>query len=106
MNTLNNDLRIGLPETELTPSLTQETKKAGNSASSVPFKDMLTNMVDQVNSLQKEADASIEGLVTGKTNNVHDVVVKLEEAGIAFDLMMKVRDKLVDAYQQVMRMQQ
>lgn len=74
-------------------------------AGDVPFKDMLKGLVDKVDSLQKDADASIKGLVTGETTNVHDVTMKMEEAGIAFDLMMEIRNKLLEAYQQVMRMQ-
>lgn len=99
---LNNQIRVGGPG-ELKPTLSKPVEKGGENA--IPFKDMLKGLVDQVDTLQKEADKSIEGLVTGETSNVHDVVVKLEEAGIAFDLMMKVRDKLMDAYQQVLRMQ-
>ena len=69
------------------------------------FKDMLKNLVDEVNTLQKNADNSIKGLATGETKDIHDVTIKLEEAGIAFDLMMEIRNKLVDAYQQIIRMQ-
>ena len=102
MDSLHNNMRIGLPEDALQPSLRKE---AQPSESAVPFKDMLKGLVDQVDTMQKAADASVEGLVTGETKNVHDVVLKMEEAGVAFDLMMKVRDKLMEAYQQVMRMQ-
>jgi flagellar hook-basal body complex protein FliE len=70
------------------------------------FKDVLAGIVDQVDTLQKDADRSIQGLATGETRNVHDVTIKMEEAGVAFDLMMEIRNKLVDAYQQLMRMQQ
>lgn len=74
----------------------------GNQAS---FKDVLGGLVDEVNSLQKDADASIQGFVRGDGTNIHDVTVKMEEAGVAFELMMEIRNKLVDAYQQILRMQ-
>lgn len=105
MNIFNN-MDAGLPDGELLPSLTEKQGIQKPDESSVPFKDMLKGLVDQVDTLQKEADASIQGLATGETQNVHDVVLKMEEAGIAFDLMMKVRDKLLEAYQQVIKMQQ
>lgn len=105
MNIFNN-MDAGLPDGELLPSLTEKQGFQKPDESSVPFKDMLKGLVDQVDTLQKEADASIQGLATGETQNVHDVVLKMEEAGIAFDLMMKVRDKLLEAYQQVIKMQQ
>lgn len=69
------------------------------------FKSMLTNLIDEVDSLQKNADVSIKGLVDGDQANVHDIMIQLEEAGVAFDLMMEIRNKLVDAYQQILRMQ-
>lgn len=102
MNPLQDNMRIGLPHD---PEMLAPGRNTPAADSPVPFKDMLKGLVDQVDSLQKAADVSIEGLVTGETKSVHDVVLKMEEAGIAFDLMMKVRDKLLEAYQQVMRMQ-
>lgn len=69
------------------------------------FQSVLGDLVREVNGLQKDADKSIEGLITGETTNVHDVTTRMTEAGIAFDLMMEVRNKLLDAYQQIMRMQ-
>ena len=103
MNSIGDNIQIGNVGGELNPIKKSDVQKTGES--NVPFKDMLKGLVDQVDSLQKEADHSIEGLVTGETKNVHDVVMKLEEAGVAFELMMQVRTKLLDAYQQVMRMQ-
>ncbi|OVE76300.1 flagellar hook-basal body complex protein FliE [bacterium E08(2017)] len=69
------------------------------------FKDLLKGLVDQVDSLQKDADQAIEGLVTGETTNIHDVTIKTQEAGIAFDLMMEIRNKLLDAYNKIIKMQ-
>ena len=69
------------------------------------FQSLLGNLVREVNGLQQDADRSIEGLVTGETTNIHDVTTRMAEAGIAFDLMMEVRNKLMDAYQEIIRMQ-
>ncbi len=69
------------------------------------FKNLLQGLVSHVDTLQKDADASIRGLATGETTNVHDVTIKMEEAGIAFDLMMQVRNKLMEAYQELIKMQ-
>ncbi len=103
MSTIEPNIRLGGLGDNFGPVEKSGVGKPGEAG--VPFKDMLKGMVDQVSSLQKEADASIEGLITGQDTNVHNVIVKMEEAGVAFELMMKVRDKLLDAYQQVMRMQ-
>lgn len=69
------------------------------------FQSILGDLVREVNGLQQDADRSIEGLITGETVNLHDVTSRMAEAGVAFDLMMEVRNKLLDAYQQIMRMQ-
>jgi flagellar hook-basal body complex protein FliE len=69
------------------------------------FKSMLSGLIDEVDMLQKNADESIKGLVKGESTSVHDVMIQMEEAGVAFDLMMEIRNKLVDAYQQILRMQ-
>lgn len=69
------------------------------------FQAILGDLVREVNGLQEDASRSIEGLVTGETQNVHDVTTRMAEAGIAFDLMMEVRNKLLDAYQQILQMQ-
>lgn len=108
MNTLNsidpNSFRLrGVGETLSSP--VEKAPGGEGKPGEANFKDLLKGLVDQVNTLQKEADASIKGLATGETTNVHDVTVKMEEAGIAFDLMMEIRNKLVDAYQQIIKMQ-
>lgn len=104
MNIINdNGLNIRGPGESLESGFTGGS--GAGKATEVPFKDMLKGLVDKVDSLQKDADVSIKGLVTGETTNLHDVKIKMEEAGIAFDLMMEIRNKLLDAYQQVMKMQ-
>ncbi|MEI6808163.1 MAG: flagellar hook-basal body complex protein FliE [bacterium] len=69
------------------------------------FGSLLNGLVDQVDELQKSADTSIKGLVTGEETNIHNVAIKMEEASVAFDLMMQVRNKLLEAYQEISRMQ-
>ena len=102
MNMLNGNFQIDRTE-EIAPHLKTGTEKSGTS--DVSFKDVLNGLVNQVDSLQKDADDSIQGLVTGETTNIHDVTIKLEEAEVAFELMMEIRSKLVNAYQQIMKMQ-
>lgn len=69
------------------------------------FGDLLTNLVDKVSGLQKRADASVADVVSGKVTDVHQVAVKVQEAGVAFDLMLGVRNRLMDAYQELIKMQ-
>ncbi len=100
---INTDFRIEGNSGEIAPHLKNNVPEKNDS--DVSFKDVLKGLVSQVDTLQKSANASIEGLVTGETTDIHDVTIKLEEAGVAFDLMMEVRNKLVDAYQQIIKIQ-
>ena len=68
------------------------------------FGDVLAKAVQEVNQLQKQADHAAEGLITGRDSNLHGTLVALEKADVSFKLMMKVRDKIVDAYREVMKM--
>lgn len=73
---------------------------------SVPsFKDTLKTFMKDVNSLQNNADQSIEKMVAGEITDVHQVMMAVEEANLAFNMMMEIRGKVVEAYQELMRMQ-
>lgn len=69
------------------------------------FADTLKNAVMDVNRLQKESDVSMQKLATGQTQNVHETMILAEKADISLRLMMQVRNKLIDAYQEIMKMQ-
>lgn len=69
------------------------------------FADVLRQSLDKVNELQAHADESIQKLATGETKNLADVMVAVENAGVAFQFTMQVRNKIVEAYQELMRMQ-
>ena len=92
------------PQTTDLP-LSGETAQADKTGKGPSFQSILSDLVKEVNGLQEDASRSIEGLVTGETQNVHDVTTRMAEAGLAFDLMMEVRNKLLDAYQQILQMQ-
>ncbi len=69
------------------------------------FSDTLIEQVYNVNSLQKNAAKKVEGLITGETQNLHDVTIAAQKSKIAFDLMLEVRKKLLEGYQEIMRTQ-
>ena len=68
------------------------------------FKTVLLESLEEVNRLQKEADLGVQRLVTGETDNVVEVLAAVNKAGIAFDLLMEVRNKLTDAYREIQQM--
>lgn len=68
------------------------------------FKDLLVNSISEVQKLQTQADQSIRELVSGEIADVSQVLVAIEKADIAFNTMMQIRNKIVEAYQEVIRM--
>lgn len=68
------------------------------------FREMLLDNLNEVNRLQDEADRQVKALVTGETDDVGSVLVAVNKAGVAFDLLMEVRNKLMDAYQEIQQM--
>jgi len=71
----------------------------------VSFADMLKDAVGKVNTMQKDADTKMTELATGKTDNIQEVMVTTEKADIAMRLMVNIRNKVIDAYQEIMKMQ-
>jgi len=74
-------------------------------AGAMPFADLMTDAVGEVNKLQDKAGAAVRGLMTGKGVDVHEAMIATEKATMAFELSLAVRNKAVQAYQQVMSMQ-
>ena len=68
------------------------------------FAKTLEQFVNDVNSLQNQADVSIEKLATGEISDVHQVMKAVEEANVAMEFMLEIRNKIIDAYQEIMRM--
>lgn len=69
------------------------------------FKNVLRDAINETNALQKNADVKVQELATGKTTNIPEVMMQVEKADIALRLMTQVRNKIIDAYQEVMKMQ-
>lgn len=69
------------------------------------FGEYLTNALDNVNQLQHESQQASIDLAAGKVQDLSQVVIATEKATIALQLTMQVRNKVVDAYQEIMRMQ-
>ena len=73
-------------------------------ASGKDFKSYLMESLDKVSQLQNEADAGVQKLLTGQTDNVAEVFAATRKAGIAFDLLMEIRNKLSDTYTELKQM--
>ena len=69
------------------------------------FSDLVANFVGDVNGLQFQAGHAIDLLMSGEAADVHQVMVAVEEAGIALDLMLEVRNRVLEGYQELIRLQ-
>jgi flagellar hook-basal body complex protein FliE len=83
---------------------TENIKPKNNDAIS-SFKEIFTDAINNVNGLQNEADNMKVKLATGEVNDIHSVMIASEKASLALQLTVQIRNKLVDAYQEIMRMQ-
>ncbi len=73
--------------------------------SGVKFGEMLQASLDRVSQLQTAADQSIADLATGRQADIHSTMIAAEKAEIAFEMAMTIRNKLLNAYESIMRTQ-
>jgi flagellar hook-basal body complex protein FliE len=88
----------------------KEMQNQGMASHSLPdagttFSDVLRDSVDKVNLYQTQADTAVKELVAGKNKNIHETMLTIERADTSLKLMMQVRNKILDAYKEIMRMQ-
>lgn len=69
------------------------------------FAETLKDAVQTTNQMQKDSDQAMTDLATGKTKNIADVMIRAEKADISLKLMVQVRNKIIEAYQEIMKMQ-
>jgi flagellar hook-basal body complex protein FliE len=69
------------------------------------FSSVLGQFVGEVNAKQNAAGIALNGLLSGQNVSLHQAMIAMEEANVSFQLMVEVRNKLLDSYQELMRMQ-
>jgi flagellar hook-basal body complex protein FliE len=69
------------------------------------FAGIIKQAMNDVNQAKLEADRAIHELATGDKKDIHQTMIALEKAEVSFQLMMQVRNKIVSAYEEIMRMQ-
>jgi flagellar hook-basal body complex protein FliE len=96
---------LALPPVAGSTATTALATRGGSGASPAPFSDLFTDAVGQVNQLEGQAHAAVQGLMTGSGVDVHQAMIAAQKASMAFELALAVRNKAVQAYQQVIGMQ-
>ncbi len=91
--TLNNFPDIGQTKNEV-----QETGKTS-------FGDVLKDSIKKVGEIEKEADQEVQKLATMESGDIHNTMMAIEKADISFQMMMQIRNKIISAYEEIMRIQ-
>ena len=83
----------------------EATRPAGLSKGGGSFQDVLASAVQNVEAAGQNASASVERFLSGEGEELHTTILATQRAELSFDLFMQARNKVVNAYQEVMRMQ-
>ncbi|WP_377887336.1 flagellar hook-basal body complex protein FliE [Alkalihalobacillus sp. R86527] len=95
MNTIN-----ALQSTPLQTANSSQPKEATGD-----FGNMLKDAIQQVNNTQVQSEQMSQKLVTGEVQNVHEVMIAAKKASLSLNLTVEVRNKVIESYQEIMRMQ-
>ena len=93
------------PGVDLTTALSKPGEVTSVQPSSDSFGNLLGRLVEDVNSKQVAATDAVQSLQSGGNVSLHQAVIAMEEANVSFQLMVEVRNRLLESYQEIMRMQ-
>jgi flagellar hook-basal body complex protein FliE len=96
--------KISIPDLQQLPQPI-EVGAPGAANPSGSFSNVLSGFVQEVSDKQNAANDSVSGLLGGKNVSLHQTMISVEEASVSFQLMVEVRNRLLDSYQELMRMQ-
>lgn len=74
-------------------------------AKSISFGDWIKTQVTEADQASRTAEASVRSLALGESDNLHEVMLNLEQARMSIDLVVQVRNRLLESYQEIVRMQ-
>ncbi len=97
---------MSLPILPISPgSIVSAVEPAGAASAPGAFRDVFSSAVQQVDALGKSASASVERFLSGDGEELHTAIMATNRAELSFDLFLQTRNKVVSAYQEVMKMQ-
>ncbi|MAE61547.1 MAG: flagellar hook-basal body complex protein FliE [Planctomycetaceae bacterium] len=86
------------------PDRIAPSQRANASDGNQNFKQLLMKNIEQVNRLQQDAESAIEDLATGNRDDIAGVMIAKQKADLAFKTLLQVRNKLMDAYEEINQM--
>ncbi len=96
---------VNIRELQGRNSATFEKQNTADSGEVKSFGDTISEFVKAVNDSQKDAASEVADIIQGRSQNLHQAMATLEEAKLSFQLMLEVRNKLLESYQELSRMQ-
>lgn len=85
--------------------VTPATQPAGRSEAPLPFTKLIDGFLQNAQAEHVKADEAVRDLAMGATDNIHDVMLSVARADLSFRLILEIRNRLTEAYQDIMRMQ-
>lgn len=95
----------GIPALPITTPTSAATSTVPRNEGEGGFSGMLHEAINRVDQLDQDSQVQVADLVQGKRQDLHNVMIAVEKADVAFQLMMQVRNKIVNAYQEVSKLQ-
>ena len=96
---------IPIRDNLIPPILEGQTENGNIRETEDSFGKILTNKIEEINQLKLDADDAIEKVEFSDSGSIHEAIIAMEKASISFKTMLEVRNKMLEAYQEVMRMQ-
>jgi flagellar hook-basal body complex protein FliE len=98
-------LEQGIPKQIAGPGENNQVVSLSEPPKDVSFSDLIKDFASDVNAHQIRAGKSIDAFAAGEITDVHQVMVAVQEAGLALDLMIEIRNRTQEAFQEIMRIQ-
>lgn len=95
----------GISSTQALQNIGSASSATGANTAVSSFSDLFSQAMDTVSTTQSTAQSESLALLTGDSSNIHNVVLAAEKAEVALQLTLQVRNKVLDAYNEIMRMQ-
>lgn len=93
-----------LIQNSMMPQINSGNRASQSKENTVNFADTIKNFIQAVNADKIEAGKKVEDVASGKSENLAEAMVSVEEAKLSFDLMLEVRNKLMESFQELNRM--
>ena len=100
-----NEIVIGALDPRLQLPEIRKPRAVSSGPEGPSFGEVLRDAIHTTSEVQKESDLEIQKLMTGEGQDLHSTLIAVQKADLSFQTMMQVRNKLVQAYQEIMRMQ-